>query len=851
MVMLYGNTAIDSRGIVTNPSTADYIQSGVAVNPKTLQANPVLSPYGYSGAAPFGALQGAVNSLVSGLMSPRPAAPRPAQPQMPLQGGVSTARPVSAPAPTTYNQPYAPVTNVRNTSVNIPDLFKSTPMIPPPSMDFQSLSPMPAAQAARISTGAGSAPLPAAVSMGVQSLPMMPAAAQVNTAWGFGGPKMSVKDWGWDESPQYNPPPPAPSPTALAPAQRDLFSDASAVAPPAPQIQGMRPTYGAMPLFPPQSPPPPPVVINQAPTRPAPKPLPVAQSNTFYQARAKRKDPRGESWSGARSVMDAEDRARWALEDKAKKAGYSSDLAGALAPHRGHHSKLEIYGETLTPHVNRATFEQLVKLTPDLPSEYSDTPPQAMSRFDTDIKLPPNMDLFGLNEPDTKPAINMDAARTLAGLPPEPARSFAAPPPSQPGADELPDGFGRPTVNDGSAPYKGEQPQQQSLDGRPQWAGRPAYDPNRLEKYLKPTEYYRPPDPPRTDFMARLGRGLQRMGEGLNPNIASANMARAKAEADVRMKMLEMDASSRNTAANNVAGFMREMMQQSGQDNREQFSQANQNYRAELAARQQGAMTQAQGWDLYSKAMAMPLQTPQDYAIQGNMLRQASAAAKVDFTPALGQTSTEGALAAQAKRNQLQQEANNLKIQENTLANMPLANANMQAEAALKAYQLAGAPVDAQIKMLNAQKTGAEVAALNDPVMQKAKRDEALAKSADVQRRAGEDQFAAIQKRAQMGATLTQQGNAMLANIVGIVDPNTRAQAQRLIQQGQRLQQEAFVSYQRPLLKPAKPGVALNDMGIVEGYKMINGGDLAKAKAMAKADGWILPELGSPKVGMK
>lgn len=852
MVMLYGNTAIDSRGIVTNPSTADYIQSGVVVNPKTLQANPVLSPYGYSGAAPFGALQGAVNSLVSGLMSPRPAAPRPTQPQMPLQGGVSTSRPVSAPAPTTYNQPYAPVTNVRNTSVNIPDLFKSTPMIPPSSMDFQSLSPMPAAQAARISTGAGSAPLPAAVSLGVQSLPMMPAAAQVNTAWGFGGPKMSVKDWGWDESPQYNrAPEPAPAPIISTPAQRDLFSDASAVAPPAPQIQGMRPTYGAMPLFPPQSSPPPPVVINQAPARPAPKPLPVAQRNTFYQASAKRKDPRGESWSGARSVMDAEDRARWALEDKAKKAGYSSDLAGALAPHRGHHSKLEIYGETLTPHVNRATFEQLVKLTPDLPSEYSDTPPQATSRFDTDIKLPPNMDLFGLNEPDTKPAINMDAARALAGLPPEPMRSPAAPPLSQPGADELPEGFERPTVNDGSAPYQGEQPQQQSPNGRPQWAGRPAYDPNRLEKYLKPTEYYRPPDPPRTDFMARLGRGLQRMGEGLNPNIASANMARAKAEADVRMKMLEMDASSRNTAANNVAGFMREMMQQSGQDNREQFSQANQNYRAELAARQQGVMTQAQGWDLYSKAMAMPLQTPQDYAIQGNMLRQASAAARVDFTPAFGQTSTEGALAAQAKRNQLQQEANNLKIQENTLANMPLANANLQAEAALKAYQLAGAPVDAQLKMLNAQKTGAEVAALNDPVMQKAKRDEALAKSADVQRRAGEDQFAAIQKRAQMGATLTQQGNAMLANTVGIVDPNTRAQAQRLIQQGQRLQQEAFVSYQRPLLKPAKPGIALNDMGIVEGYKMINGGDLAKAKAMAKADGWILPELGSPKVGMK
>ena len=179
---------------------------------------------------------------------------------------------------------------------------------------------------------------------------------------------------------------------------------------------------------------------------------------------------------------------------------------------------------------------------------------------------------------------------------------------------------------------------------------------------------------------------------------------------------------------------------------------------------------------------------------------------------------------------------------ENDIKRLQKQNAQNQAEMA---------PVEAATKLANLQKTSLEAAQLRDPELQAAKRSEAIAKSQDIQRRAGEDQFAAIQKRAQMGATMIGQANQMLANPLAMFDPATKKQANQLIQQGQALQQEAFVSYQRPLLKPAKPGVALNDMGIVEGYKMINGGDLAKAKAMAKADGWILPELGSPKVGMK
>lgn len=632
MVMLYGNTAIDSRGIVTNPSTANYIQSGVVVNPKTLQANPVLSPYGYAGAAPFGALQGAVNSLVSGLMSPRPAAPRPAQPQMPLQGGVSTARPVSAPAPTTYNQPYAPVTNVRNTSVNIPDLFKSTPMIPPSSMDFQSLSPMPAAQAARISTGAGSAPLPAAVSMGVQSLPMTAASAPVTVAQGS-------------------------SPVTL-----------------------------------------------QAQQAKTDQPLPPVS-------------------------------------------------------------------------------------------------PEPISRPSRPIEMPPVAPRYA-PPPMAAPMMN-PYAQPAAPMPPAPMYS-------------------------------------------------PPFNPGQFMPNLQPPrQFYQPPAPQRTDFMGRLGRGLQRMGEGLNPNIASANMARAKAEADVRMKMLEMDSQNWREAAGNTTAMMREMMQQGGQDRREQFSQDSQNYRAQLQAQAQGKLSQSQGYELLGEALGMVPQNEADYALKAQRLSGASQALGRDFSGLLSQTSTAGSNAALKQAMEFKRDAMAMLKQQNDLEMQPIENDIKRLQKQNAQNQAEMAPVEAATKLANLQKTSLEAAQLRDPELQAAKRAEALAKSQDIQRRAGEDQFAAIQKRAQMGATMIGQANQMLANPLAMFDPATKKQANQLIQQGQALQQEAFVSYQRPLLKPAKPGVALNDMGIVEGYKMINGGDLAKAKAMAKADGWILPELGSPKVGMK
>lgn len=382
----------------------------------------------------------------------------------------------------------------------------------------------------------------------------------------------------------------------------------------------------------------------------------------------------------------------------------------------------------------------------------------------------------------------------------------------------------------------------------------PGFNPGRFMPNLQPPgTFYQPPPPPKPGFLARLGRGLQSAGESMNPNIAYANAARAKAMTDLRMKAMEMDSSNWRNAADNTTAIMREMMQQGGQDRRTQFTQDNENYRAQLSTAAQGRLSQSQGYEMLGEALKMAPQNQADYAQKFAMLDGASRALGQDFTGMINQTNTEGSNAVLKQAVQMKRDAMAMLREQNDLQMQPIENDIKRLQRQNAQNNADMAPVEAASKLASLQKTSLETAALRDPVMQEAKRAEALAKSADVQRRGEQDAFAAIQKKAQMGATLIGQANQMLANPLAMFDGAAKARANQLIQQGQALQQEAFVSYQRPLLKPPSAGTPLKDMSIVEKYKMITGGDVNKAKEFAKADGWVLPNLpaASPKIGMK
>lgn len=376
----------------------------------------------------------------------------------------------------------------------------------------------------------------------------------------------------------------------------------------------------------------------------------------------------------------------------------------------------------------------------------------------------------------------------------------------------------------------------------------PQFNPGQFMPNLMPERtFYQPAPPPRRDFLSRLGRGFQRAGESLNPNIAATSMARTKAEADVRMKAMEMDGQNWRNAADNTTAIMREMMQQGGQDRRLSYTQENENYRAQLKMQAEGRLNQAQGLETLSKATAIVPQTEADYAIKANMLYAASQALGQDFSGMINQTSTAGSEALMKKAIEMKKDALSLLKQENDFAMQPIENDIKRLQQQKAGLDVAMAPLDAMSKRVTMAKNAEELSLLRDPEMQAARKAEALAKSQDVQRRGTEDQFAAIQKKAQMGATLIGQANQMLANPLAMFDTQAKSRAKQLIQQGQALQQEAYVSYQRPLLKPTQPNAAVPDDATMQAYLLMNGNNVAKAQAMAKADGWLDETPKAPK----
>ena len=529
---------------------------------------------------------------------------------------------VTQPATTTYNQPYAPVTNVRNTSVNIPDLFKATPMIAPQSPDFQPLSSLPQAQAARISTGAGSAPIPAAVSMGVQSLPMAAATAPVAVAQGS-------------------------SPVNLQPQQAKMD-----------------------------------------------QPLPPVS-------------------------------------------------------------------------------------------------PEPISRPSRPIEMPPVAPRY-------------------------------APPP-----------MAAPMMN----PY-GQAPA--PMPPAPMYS--PPFNPGQFMPNLQPPrQFYQPAPPQRTDLMGRIGRALKSAGEGLNPNIAAANMARAKADADVRMKALEMDSQNWRNAADNTAAMMREMMQQGGLDRREQFSQDSQNYRAQLSQAAQGKLSQSQGFELLGNALSIVPQNEADYAQKAQMLAGASQALGRDFSGLLSQTSTAGSNAALKQAMEFKRDAMAMLKTQNDLQMQPLENDIKRLQKQRAEYDVANAPLDRANKMAQAAKTQYELANLQDPVMQKAARMEALAKSADMQRREQQDAQAAQQHSLQMASSQVSTANQVLMNPFATAEQKAAATA--LLRTAQ--QRQAVISGAQ---------IPLTDPSLIGSYMQRAGGDKEKARAMAKADGYMIPGTPDPaakKIGMR
>lgn len=366
-----------------------------------------------------------------------------------------------------------------------------------------------------------------------------------------------------------------------------------------------------------------------------------------------------------------------------------------------------------------------------------------------------------------------------------------------------------------------------------------------------PRQFYQGPPAQKPGFLARLGRGMQAAAGGLNPSIGAVQAARAKAMADVQMKMLEVDAQGERNYADNRARLAERIMQEESQNNRTDYTQQNENYRQQLSVQAQGKLSQSQGMEMLSKGLAIVPTNQADMLQKQQMLAGASQALGQDFTGMLNQTSTEGSNAALKQAMEFKKEAMSMMKATNELQMMPIENDIKRLQQLNAATQAANAPLDAMAKRMSIANGQADLASKLDPQMQAAKRAEAIAKSQDVQRRGDQDAFAAIQKKAQMGATMIGQANQMLANPMAMFDQAAKARANQLIQQGQALQQEAYVSYQRPLLKPQTAGMPLQDMGVVEQYKLMTGGDVAKAKAMAKADGWVLPELSSPRVGMK
>lgn len=572
--------------------------------------------------AGLGAISGGLNSLFSlptNITQPRPPSVSPTSAPV-----VTVKQPVTT--PTTYNQPYTDNTQITN--VNIPDLFKATPMIAPDAMKFNPLSPMPQAQAARISTNAGTAPIPASATMGALAAPMGP-----------------------------------PSTVAVA--------------------QGSSP-------------------VNLVP----------------QQARS---------------------------------------------------------DQPLPP-----------------------VSPEPISRVSRPIEMPP-------------------VAPRYAPPPMAAPNPYGQMPPMNP--------YARPPMPMPPAPMYS-----------------PPFNPGEFMPNLQPPrQFYQAPAPPRSDFMGRLGRGLQRMGEGLNPNIASANMARAKAEADVRMKALEIDSQNWRNAADNTTAMMREMMQQGGSDRREQFSQDNQNYRAELSAQAQGKLSQSQGFELLGNALSIVPQNEADYAQKANMLAGASQALGRDFSGLISQTSTAGSNAALKQAMEFKRDAMAMLKTQNELQMQPIENDIKRLQKQRAEIDVANAPLDRANKMAQAAKTQYELAELRDPVMQKAARAEALAKSEDVVRRKDQDALATQQHNLQMASSQVSTANQVLMNPFATAEQKAAATA--LLRTAQ--QRQAVISgAQIPLTDPA----------LIGSYLQRAGGDKERARALAKSEGYSIPGTPEPtakKIGMR
>lgn len=715
-----------------------------------------------------------------------------------------------------YNQPYTD--NSKHIQVAIPDLFKPSALPSAAPMSFGSMAPiqpgvvprpvspaapMPMTPAGVIAMGAGNTPMQASIpNVSRQAAPpvnLIPLQAKLDHAL----------------------PPVSPSPEGLMPQRRpDLPPIAPRLAPPivmpAPQLApppSPNLALTARPPFPPFREKAPPVASNRF---------------TFYQG------PESKVLKRRFSMKDKEDQRLFDL-------GYPvSGRGNPVIDSPDFPSKMlaSLDADSRDLDASHARPELLIDW-----GASNDLTRGGATRPAASVPSDQNSDLFGANEPESQGWLNPNYSPNLKPLSPKEDNNWDLFNP-QTIPQEVTQGLPAPRQTDRPS----AQPATNGMPARPKPYESPNFGDLADAGLVPPVQYYRPSMPQNGSFMARLGRGLRSAGEALNPNIASANMARAKAQADVQMKMLEMDAQGQRNYADNRRALAQTLMQEGGQDRRFGYGQNVELYKAELAAASQGRLTQSQGYEMLGNALAIMPQNQADLAQKAQMLAGASRVLGRDFTGMIGQVSSQGSNAALKQAMELKNSAMELVSKKNSLDMLPVDNDLKRLQQQTAQAGVDNIPLDRLAKRTQISNSQADLELKRDPELRAAKKAEALAKAQDVQRRGAEDQFASIQKKAQMGSTMIAQANQVLANpLQQLSIPNEqKIQAQKLMQQGQQLQQVAYTDYLRTTVRPQVANQPLTDMSIVETYKQIVGGDTKKAREMAKADGWVLPQVASP-----
>ncbi len=271
--------------------------------------------------------------------------------------------------------------------------------------------------------------------------------------------------------------------------------------------------------------------------------------------------------------------------------------------------------------------------------------------------------------------------------------------------------------------------------GMPTYAQSYGYRPEDFQMMAPQQRFYNP------GIVNQKRSFMQRFAGAISPVQRNAQATEGKARYEYAAKLAELDQKNQEAYSGNLGDMMRRDMQNQGDYTTGMHKEILQGQYGErkthiekqydlIKAEADKKLNASQGWDIFSQAMNMEIKSPQDLARQSEMLQAASQGTGMDLMRHVGQTSPEGATAAQKRALGLKQDAANYEKALGDIVQQPYELAAKKSGAALAANDVGMIPVE------NAAKRGRAQSAVAGGVV------DAASVASDLKKRYGQGQSA-------------------------------------------------------------------------------------------------------------